>query len=394
MTELKKIDFDSKVRLIGYYNKPDQTMKVETKYVEEATRLAILLDTSFRSLYNNKSVDSVFRSVLKGNTVFILKNENNDLYAYYPYKNIARITQVVYNRKHVTPIPFAYKRWFIPGGTIWVQKANNEKNAASTTDHKQYTITTAGSDFLITKQGKRTLPLNWSEDIYISIKELSNLIEDRWVRLYEYDTQENCSNCDDDICNNGCFNHRYKRAFNIALNFDAISLDLKILCDILSSITRSHEIAQGTILFNQHYEQLQIAYDHCKKLSNYFDISDNLLGEFVEQMDDCRRLNQGREEINNKSLLTIYIDTQKAFCVNRSHIRCKNRALFGKNYHIETIDKTYDLVSDSLLTFDYKLRFYSKDTRDNFINTFQLDEISSIYLVDSDNGTLFVEKYK
>ena len=92
------------LRLIGYYNKPNQTMHEETEFVEEAACLAERLKISFDSLRNNSLTDAIFKSILNSNAVFILKDRDNNLYAYFPCKNIARISNVVYNKKSVVPI--------------------------------------------------------------------------------------------------------------------------------------------------------------------------------------------------------------------------------------------------------------------------------------------------
>lgn len=111
-----------KMRLIGFYNKPNQSMKEETEKTDQAQALATLLKVSFNSLMNDENVDAVFKSVLKGNTVFVLKDENANLIAYYPHRNIVRVTDVIYNKKNITLVPLMYKNWFLPGESIYVGK--------------------------------------------------------------------------------------------------------------------------------------------------------------------------------------------------------------------------------------------------------------------------------
>ena len=103
------------MRFIGYYMSDDQFMRTESVYVDDAEKLALRLQKTFNSLLQNKFVDDDMRSVMEGNTVFILKGENKRLYGYYPRYNVARITGVHYNKEAVTPMPLVYKRWFIPG---------------------------------------------------------------------------------------------------------------------------------------------------------------------------------------------------------------------------------------------------------------------------------------
>lgn len=120
------MDFDFKMRLIGFYNTPKQNMKEEECRLIEAEELANLLGETSRNLTHFVSDDLVFKSVLKGNTVFILKDEENNLYAYYPYKRIARLTDVVYDKRNVTPVPLRYKAWFVPGERIYVRKERKD----------------------------------------------------------------------------------------------------------------------------------------------------------------------------------------------------------------------------------------------------------------------------
>lgn len=122
LQESQCLDFNIKMRLIGYYNKPNQNMNEETVRVDEAQKLAQLLGATFLQLVRNDDVDAVFKSVLKGNTVFILKGEDGNLYAYYPYRKMARLTDVRYVKRDVTPVPLKYKAWFVPGQEIAVWK--------------------------------------------------------------------------------------------------------------------------------------------------------------------------------------------------------------------------------------------------------------------------------
>ena len=52
-----KYTFNSKIRLLGYYNYPNQVMKPETEYVEEAKELVRLLTSSINSLLSNPETD-------------------------------------------------------------------------------------------------------------------------------------------------------------------------------------------------------------------------------------------------------------------------------------------------------------------------------------------------
>lgn len=408
-----KVFFDRPMRLIAYYNMPIQTMEEETKYIEAAGRLADLLQISFTVLSHNNKVDPIFRSLLTSNAVFILRDEDYNLYAYYPHKNIARITKVIYNKRHSTPVPYIYKSWFVPGQAISVKDCDQRQHIHS---ERLYTITTCGNDFLITMNGKQTLPLRWDTDTYISIKDLSELLIDSWVSLYEYATAEDCgdcdgydySNCDNGfgctgwvtgdcehcgerqyICNNTCFNHRYRYALKLVLNWTKITSELNVLFDILTHVLKSHEV-QNYLLFNQYSSQLQTAYRHCQFLARYFVVADNLLGEFIKTMDLCCKLNEARETIYGKLLLTVYVDTQQKFCVNRDDVQCEHYPFWRRAYHLETICRTYNLISDSFVEFDYRLKFVTKDDKNKFITLFMHNKIASIYLSNDGEGKYIV----
>lgn len=76
------MEFNFKMRLIGYYNKPNQNMREEQELVDDALQLAKLLERSFSFLQEDVQDQPLFLSILKGNTVFILKGEDCKLYAY------------------------------------------------------------------------------------------------------------------------------------------------------------------------------------------------------------------------------------------------------------------------------------------------------------------------
>ena len=110
--------FDFKMRLLGYYNFPNQTMKPEEAYVKEAEELAPLLRASLESIRNNSNADDFIKEVISGKAVFIFKDERNKLYAYFTGTEIARITNVAYSKKNIKQVPLKYKRWFVPGHDI------------------------------------------------------------------------------------------------------------------------------------------------------------------------------------------------------------------------------------------------------------------------------------
>lgn len=404
------MDFKNKVRMIGFYNKPNQTMKTEDKYVEEANELSKLLKISFDYLIKNENVDAIFKSVILGNSVFILKDENNNLLAYYPFKGISRLSNVVYDRKNITQIPLQYKSWFIPGHEIEIYKSNKVRK---NNDKDNYIISTSGSDFLVTK-GKRTLPLNWDEDKYISIQELYSLINDSWVYLYEYETDSDCSDCDGYdysncdysrcnnkcekcggrryICNNSCFNYRYKIALNLSLNFNQISYDIKPLIEKLSQFRKKHNIINKEI-FDKNYEILEKTYKHCTKVSNYMNIDNTDIERYMENFNYCSILNKERKNFKVNHTITIYINGKKKYCISKKNIECIDHAWFWVRYHLETEEDTYNYVSDSLIEIDYKLKFDTKEKQKKFKNDFDQMKIKTIYLKGDKSDKYLVESY-
>lgn len=405
------MNLKNKVRLIGFYNKPNQNMKEENEYIEEAKKFTELFKISFDSLIKNTHIDPVFKSVLIGNTVFILKDEESNLIAYYPYKNISRISNVVYNKKDITPMPLEYKSWFIPGEKInLLQIHKEEKNRYA----NKYIITTSGSDFLITK-GNTTLPLSWNEDTYISIKDLYDLINDSWLYLSKYETDIDCSDCDGYdysncdysrckqncdkcggrryMCNNSCFNYRYKIALKVCLDYDEINNEIKPLLKELALFKSKHNLAYKDFL-NDNYNKLDSIYEHCYKISKYIDIENTIMETYIEEFKFCSRLNNERNNFNLDSSITICINEKAIHRISIEDLYCNDHALFWTRYHLTTNENTYDYISDSLTSIDYKLRFVSKEKRNKFKIFFDSKKMTMIFLrKDDDNDKLLVERY-
>lgn len=117
-------NFNFKIRLLGYYNFPNQTMKPEEAYVNDAEELAPLLRMSLESVKDNPCADDYIKDVIDNPAVFIFKDEENKLYAYFTGTGIARITNVFYNKNSIKQVPLKYKRWFIPGRPIQLIEEN------------------------------------------------------------------------------------------------------------------------------------------------------------------------------------------------------------------------------------------------------------------------------
>ena len=388
--------FDKKMRLIGYYNRPNQTMHQESNFVEDAEYLAVLMKKSFDSLRKKEEIDPVFKSILNGKTVFILKDEDNNLFAYYPCKDIARISKVVYDRRAVVQMPFEYKSWFTPGDEIVTKAIKDEQ-------HKRYYISTPGSDFLITdKKTKKTLPLDWG-DSYISIKDLSSLINDEWVTLYEYDTGDDCGDCDgydysdcdysrckNDcercggrryVCNDSCFNHRYKKALKIKFNNAIAEKQLDDLLNIIDIIIQP--VTRDTLLFTQYQDTLTKAQKRCEFISTYHNTTDTIIEEYLSRINICAKIIDGRETFNEKDSITIHINGSKDICVNKSDVKWGTKGiLFWKTHHLQSTNGTYNRITDSIMEFHYEIVFDKEEIKDVFKNSFH--RISAIHLKSAD----------
>ena len=101
------------LRLLGYYNKEGQVLNEETEQVEQAKDLAERLDKTFSNIENANSDDGFEDALREG--VFIMRDKDYHLYAYWPKNKVARITGVSYNRDALRPLPMEYKYWFTPG---------------------------------------------------------------------------------------------------------------------------------------------------------------------------------------------------------------------------------------------------------------------------------------
>ena len=109
---------EMKLRLLGYYSNPNQVLYPERERMQEANELAPLLETTIDQLLINPDTDEEIKSVIKVPTVFIFKDGNGNLIAYYTRDKIARLTNVVFNKASIILVPPKYKAWFSPGEEI------------------------------------------------------------------------------------------------------------------------------------------------------------------------------------------------------------------------------------------------------------------------------------
>ena len=109
---------DKKIRLLGYYSGPNQVLYPERERVQEAKELAPLLEVSIDSLSQNPDTDDDIKRAILKPTVFVFKDEDDNLVAYFTRDKNARLTGVQYNKRSITIVPLKYKAWFIPGENI------------------------------------------------------------------------------------------------------------------------------------------------------------------------------------------------------------------------------------------------------------------------------------
>lgn len=98
---------------MGYYNNHDQTMHQEDMYIYQADYLAVNISKSL-----NDTIDNVLSDILETSPVLIFRNKTNQVFAYFPLLNIAKISNVVYNKKKITKIPVHLSSYFTPGKPI------------------------------------------------------------------------------------------------------------------------------------------------------------------------------------------------------------------------------------------------------------------------------------
>lgn len=300
------MNFDIKLKLVGYYSGEKQNMYPEKRFVEEAANLNELLEKTFQQTFSgegetvSEDVATFYESFLK-DCVYIFKDENKNLYAWFRAKHIARISQVKYDRNSIIPIPIEFQSWFVLGEPIQRNEAANrsiDKNNSQeivlydTNDNKHVfqekdlIITTAGSDLLILLN-KRRYAL--SQKKRITIKDLKKLILHRWSYLQEFSTNSLCgdcdgwdySHCDMDrcrnecdgcggrryICDKRCFNNRYDTCVQIRTYKDAGKKEISEALGYIHAIMAPK--SDHLQLFEMHKDFLETLYNECASYPLY-----------------------------------------------------------------------------------------------------------------------------
>ena len=140
-----KYTFKYKLRLLGYYHFPNQVMKPETEFVEEAKELARLLTSSINSLLTNAETDDYLKDIIKDGAVFIFKDEQSKLYGFFSKDNTARLTNVKFSKSAITQVPLKYKSWFYPGRPIRLYRTEENHVENNITNNKPVNNTNMGT---------------------------------------------------------------------------------------------------------------------------------------------------------------------------------------------------------------------------------------------------------
>ena len=103
--EKKRIE-EINLRLLGYYNSEDQQLNDETEDPERANKLAELLSKAFDEI-DDPNDDPDFMDAVR-NGVFIMRDKEARLYAYFHKERKARVSGVFYNRDSLVSLPLEY----------------------------------------------------------------------------------------------------------------------------------------------------------------------------------------------------------------------------------------------------------------------------------------------
>lgn len=120
-------DLDNlQVRMLGYYIDNSPFLHEETDFVEFTNELSNRLSKTFDSIKDENN-DSFFADAVN-KYVFILKDLEGRLYAYWHKEHRSRVSNVVFNHDTLTQLPLEYKSWFIPGNEIFIRKIQAKRD--------------------------------------------------------------------------------------------------------------------------------------------------------------------------------------------------------------------------------------------------------------------------
>lgn len=127
--EVSEFVVPESLRLLGYYNKPNQKMNPETVKVREAQQIYDLLTKSFENYTCQGEEYSEIINVFE-TAIFVFKDSNANLYAFFPHDKIARLSNVIYNQKFICKVSGVLKKWFKLGEDFF----NTSSNAITSSD--------------------------------------------------------------------------------------------------------------------------------------------------------------------------------------------------------------------------------------------------------------------
>ena len=129
---------EMQLRILGYYNNPDQRLNPEEEDPVTATELAQLLKRSFDSM-DDPNKDADFDEAIRTG-VFVMRDRESHLFAYWPRQNEARVTNVEISRdpQVFRVVPLEYKYWFTPGGPIEIGRLGTANNISKITEMYDY----------------------------------------------------------------------------------------------------------------------------------------------------------------------------------------------------------------------------------------------------------------
>ena len=330
------------LRLLGYYNKPNQKMNPETVKVREAQQIYDLLTKSFENYTCQGEEYSEIINVFE-TAVFVFKDSNANLYAFFPHDKIARLSNVVYNKYHICKSTGVLRKWFKPGERFFVDSnvdndfVNTNEIILSKNRTKINRYSGSDTEFVIPNFVRE---IGWHAfSKCISLKKVE--IQDG-VRVVGDDAFYYCENLEELILPDSV-EHIGKYAFcgchslkNIKLpnHLDSISTSTFAECLSLASIEISDSVKH---IYSD-------AFDNCSKIRT-ISLPANLISISEKAFQSCINLKQIRFP---KSLIEI---DSKAFRYCRSlseiwfyngNIEIGDRAFLGCHIHILHTNALYE----------------------------------------------------
>ena len=406
------MDFNLPIQLLGFYNKINQHMHPEQIHVKDAETLAQLLSKSFAGLQSN--VNSSFSAALRGDAVFIFRNNKGDLYAYHPCQGIARITDVRYDSKHILKVKRAYKKWFIPGEPFIINKKAPNGVLFDTLSDKSYmvdiypnSIYRNRDDYYI-KLGTSSYAIYF--DDVIGLDDLKTLILHKWICLSETKMSEYCGDCDgwdysgcdmdrcrEDCngcggrkykCNNSCFNYRHKIAITLCLRALTIKKELYEAIKILDEICKPHSM-NADDLWETYQPLFASLEDNCKYIQQYFARNDDMQN-FLNKLDEAFELQNARHSKSQLIEIKEYeLRKTTSFKIPVSDVNIEQYTtglLWSKKIHTKISFNTYDHLSDTYIDKEYSL---CKEQKYSYLLDKQLILKSTCIILEQKNDGLF-----